>query len=330
MLFHNACRDAQAETRAIGLGGEERVEQAALGFGGNAPAGVRHFDDHVCAAMRVAAFRGDGGAQGDESIVPDAFRSVLYQVDQHLLDLGRINVDFRIVDELQLEPDGGLCQGRTKESFEVPHQTRGANCGSAPVDSTVCQSVNAASFHLWTPPSNLVIGLTQVVAPLTLMLAGALAGNEQLLEASTLAAEALLVAQAYHVTLKLLTGREGTLSRTGAGTFHGPTKLSFPDGFPSGHAASLFALIGAYSTYVDAPWLHVLLLGVGAALVTWLVLDDYHFVSEVFFGATTGYLVGRWVVRHRRALPPSNAVTWQAVTPVLSANGAGLASTWTF
>lgn len=223
--------------------------------------------------------------------------------------------------------DGRSADARLQD---VLHQTRGANCGAAPVDSTVCQRVNAASFHLWTPPSNLVIGLTQVVAPLTLMLAGALAGNEQLLEASTLAAEALLVAQAYHVTLKLLTGREGTLSRSGAGTFYGPTKLSFPDGFPSGHAASLFALIGAYSTYVDAPWLHVLLLGVGGALVTWLVLDDYHFVSEVFFGATTGYLVGRWVVRHRRALPPSNAVTWQAVTPVLSANGAGLASTWTF
>lgn len=212
---------------------------------------------------------------------------------------------------------------------DVLHQTRGANCGLAPMDSTVCQTVNAASFHLWTPPSNLVIGLTQVVAPLTLMLAGALAGNEQLLEASTLAAEALLVAQAYHVTLKLLTGREGTLSRSGAGAFHGPTKLSFPDGFPSGHAASLFALISAYSTYVDAPWLHVLLLGVGGALATWLVLDDFHFASEVFFGATTGYLVGRWVVRHRRAVPASG-VTWQAVTPVLSANGAGLASTWTF
>lgn len=222
--------------------------------------------------------------------------------------------------------DGRSADARLQD---VLHQTRGANCGVAPASSTVCQTSRPASFHLWTPPSNLAIGLTQVLTPLTLMLVGGLAGNEKLLEASTLAAEALLVAQAYHATLKLLTGREGVLHGSGAGGFFGPTRLSFPDGFPSGHSASLFALIGAYSTYVDAPWLHVLLLGVGGALATWLVLDDYHFASEVFFGAATGYLVGRWVARHRAALP-TTGVTWQAVTPVLSVSGVGLASSWTF
>lgn len=222
--------------------------------------------------------------------------------------------------------DGRSADARLQD---VLHQARGANCDVAPASSSVCQSVRPASFHLWTPGSNFAIGLTQVLTPLTLMLVGALAGDEKLLEASTLAAEALLVAQAYHVTLKLLTGREGVLHGSGEGRFFGPTRLSFPDGFPSGHSASLFALIGAYSTYVDAPWLHVVLLGVGGALATWLVLDDYHFASEVFFGAATGYLVGRWVVRHRRALP-ATGVTWQAVTPVVSVSGVGLASSWTF
>ncbi len=222
--------------------------------------------------------------------------------------------------------DGRSADARLQDLL---HQVRGANCDVAPAGSSVCQGARPASFHLWTPASNLAIGLAQVLTPLTLMLVGALGGNEKLLEASTLAAEAMLVAQAYHVTLKLLTGREGVLHGSGAGAFFGPTRLSFPDGFPSGHSASLFALIGAYSTYVDAPWLHVLLLGVGGALATWLVLDDYHFASEVFFGAATGYL-GRWVVRHRRALPATTGVTWQAVTPVLSVSGVGLASSWTF
>lgn len=222
--------------------------------------------------------------------------------------------------------DGRSADARLQD---VLHQARGANCDVAPTGSAVCQTARPASFHVWTPASNLAIGLTQVLTPLTLMLVGALAGHEKLLEASTLAAEAMLVAQAYHVTLKLLMGREGVLHGSGEGRFFGPTRLSFPDGFPSGHSASLFALIGAYSTYVDAAWLHVVLLGVGGALATWLVLDDYHFASEVFFGAATGYLVGRWVVRHRKALP-ATGVTWQAVTPVVSASGAGLASTWTF
>jgi len=222
--------------------------------------------------------------------------------------------------------DGRSADARLQDAL---HLARGANCGVAPPDSSVCQLARPASFHLWTPASNLAIGLTQVLTPLTLMLVGALGGNERLLEASTLAAEALAVAQVYHVTLKLLTGREGALHRGGAGDFFGPTRLSFPDGFPSGHSASVFALIGAYATYVDAAWLHVLLVGVGGALATWLVLDDYHFASEVFFGAATGYLVGRWVVRHRAARP-TGGVTWQAVTPVLSGSGVGLTSSWAF
>ena len=61
------------------------------------------------------------------------------------------------------------------------HAWRGANCAVASADSTVCASARAASFHLWVPASNAVIGVTQVVLPVGLMLAGALGGDDRLL-----------------------------------------------------------------------------------------------------------------------------------------------------
>lgn len=211
------------------------------------------------------------------------------------------------------------------------HGWRGANCEVAPADSSVCASTRAATFHLWTPVSNAVIGITQLVVPFTLLFAGALSGNDAVLESSTLALEAMLVAQVYHVVLKLLSGREGTLSRAGQGDVFGPTRLFFPDGFPSGHASNLFTLIGAFGAYVDKPWLHVGLWAVGLTLATWLVLDDYHYASEVFFGAATGFLIGRFVVKHRARLPEAPApVKLEAVAPLVSGRSTGLALTFSF
>ncbi|MCA2979793.1 MAG: phosphatase PAP2 family protein [Myxococcaceae bacterium] len=210
------------------------------------------------------------------------------------------------------------------------HAWRGANCAVASADSTVCASARAASFHLWVPASNAVIGVTQVVLPVGLMLAGALGGDDRLLEASTLALEAVLVGQLYHVVLKLLTGREGPLSRAGDGDWSGPTRLHFPDGFPSGHAVTLFALVGAFGASIDTWWAHLALWSVGLTLATWLVLDDYHFASEVFFGAATGFLVGRFVVRHRQARREPSALSLEGVAPVVRGQVPGVTATFSF
>jgi membrane-associated phospholipid phosphatase len=214
---------------------------------------------------------------------------------------------------------------------DAVHGVLGANCEVAPAGSTVCASARAASFHLWQPVTNVIIGVTEVAVPLGLLLAGALSGHEGVLESSTLALEAMLVSQLYHVVLKLLTGREGVLSRSGEGAFSGPTRVFLPDGFPSGHAMTLFSLIGAFGAYVDSPWLNAGLLAVGFTLATWLVFDDYHFASEVFFGAATGFLIGRFVVRHRAQRRDAPApLELRSVAPLVSGRNTGLSLTFSF
>ncbi|MEW5740865.1 MAG: phosphatase PAP2 family protein [Myxococcota bacterium] len=224
-----------------------------------------------------------------------------------------------------IDVDGRSLDARLQDAL---HDARGVNCTHPPADSQVCPSgPTPGGFHLWSPVSNVIIVGVQVAVPVSLLLAGALGGHPELLESSTLAIEAWSVAQLYHVIIKLLSGREGVLWRTGAGTFHGPNATFFADGFPSGHAASLFALIGAYTTYFDEPWLYALLLGAGAGLAVGLVLDDYHYASETLFGAAMGFFIGRWVVRYRSSRftwhPAGHPVRLEAVVPTVTASGGG-------
>jgi membrane-associated phospholipid phosphatase len=226
-------------------------------------------------------------------------------------------------------------EGRSADARfqDAIHAWRGVNCVNAPATTSLCPAP-PSGFHLWTPTTNVVFAATEVGIPLTLLLVGAFGDHPQLLESATLAIEAWSVAQMYHVGIKVLVGREAVLWGNGAGAFHGPSVASFPDGFPSGHAASLFAILGTYATYFDEPWLTALLLGVGATLATGLVLDDYHYAAEVLWGGAMGFLVGRWVVRHRSTRfaydARGQAVRLETIAPLAVPGGGGLAARFTF
>lgn len=214
------------------------------------------------------------------------------------------------------------------------HAWRGANCANAPEVSSSCPSDRPSGFHLWTDTTNVVFEGVQVSTPIILILAGALAGQPDLVEVGTLAVEAYSVALLSHLAIKVLVGREAVLSRQGGGEFFGPSIAYFPDGFPSGHAAGLFALIGTYATYYDEVWLQVALFGAGAVLAVGLVVDDYHFATETLFGATMGYFIGRWVVRHRSTRfidgDDRRTVRLVAVAPLTLKDGVGAAALFRF
>lgn len=117
----------------------------------------------------------------------------------------------------------------------------------------------------------------------------------------SLMAESVVVFHVYHVTLKVLIGREGP-SFQGEGRVLGPFQAlgSFPSGTPSGHAGTLYASIGTAFAYFDPPaWVQGLgHLAVGT-LTAFNVIDHGHYVSEALWGAAMGWYIGRWVVAHR-------------------------------
>lgn len=146
----------------------------------------------------------------------------------------------------------------------------------------------------------------------------------------SLMGEALAVAQVYHVSAKLLVGREGPRDGSGTARILGPgASLGFyPGGTPSGHAATLFSLASAGCAYFEPPgWAVALAYGSAGALVLFHVADHRHYLSDVVLGAGLGHGVGRWVVLHR-ASPGRGGragAASAAVVPFPLPGGAGVA-----
>ena len=153
-------------------------------------------------------------------------------------------------------------------------------------------------------------------------------GHDHVAQGMSLMGEALAVAQAYHVSVKLLLGREGPRHASGEARILGPraSLRLYPAGTPSGHAATLFVLASAGCAYFEPPrWLELLVHGVASGLVLAHVVDHRHYLSDSVLGAGLGYGVGRWVVLHRasppRDLPPPVRV---ALVPLPAVGGAAI------
>jgi len=133
------------------------------------------------------------------------------------------------------------------------------------------------------------------------------------------------VTQALHVTAKLLVGREGPNDGVGHGRVLGPTAgwRLFPAGTPSGHAATLYSMIGVLSAYFARPWLSAVLQVIGAVFCGTLLIDDYDFLSDLLWGAALGQAVGEWVVKNRSSRPLQ---PWHlSLTPVVDLRGGAVA-----
>jgi hypothetical protein len=155
-------------------------------------------------------------------------------------------------------------------------------------------------------------------------------GNDDVAQGMSLMGEALAVTHVYHLSLKLLIGRDGPRNGDGTGDVKGPANAVavYPAGTPSGHAATLFCLASTGFAYFRPPvWVQVLgYAGVGS-LVAFHVLDHRHFLSESIWGSALGWYVGRWVVRHRASwlYGERDRGPRVAVVPASIGGGAGIA-----
>lgn len=126
--------------------------------------------------------------------------------------------------------------------------------------------------------------------------------KDALAEGISLVMESVAVAEVLHLVLKFLIGREGPGDGDGLGSVLGPSAAPrlYPAGTPSGHFASLYAVVGAAEAYWRPHWAVSTLihLAVGAAALT-NVINHRHYLSDIVAGGAMGYATGYWVVRHR-------------------------------
>lgn len=125
--------------------------------------------------------------------------------------------------------------------------------------------------------------------------------NSRLLEYISLTLEAIGVTQFYHVTFKLIMGREGPPNGDGRGVIYGPRRSLnyFPYGTPSGHIATLYAMTTVAAEYFDSLALRIISHVLGVYYAVNLIYNQQHFVSDIIWGASMGYFIGHWIVKHR-------------------------------
>ncbi len=147
--------------------------------------------------------------------------------------------------------------------------------------------------------------LAITLAPVAFYVAGLARHNSHAQNTGILAAEAIAETQIVSFVTKHAIGRlvpsdippYGSLSDTWF-----KYKGTFTNGgsFPSGHAASAFAvatvLSGRYRGHRWVPWVAY---GAATALSLTRLPDQAHFPSDIFFGAAIGYAIGHFVVLPR-------------------------------
>lgn len=149
--------------------------------------------------------------------------------------------------------------------------------------------------------------------------AGCLTGSDEMLATGTTMLEALSVAGASTIALKLAVHRERP---------DGSDHLSFP----SNHASGSFA-VASVLAYRHGWWLGVPAF-LAAGFVSWArMAADKHFMTDTFFGAALGTAHGLAAARaqpaaskegERTAVDPAPSSS-SAVVPVVLASGGGLA-----
>jgi membrane-associated phospholipid phosphatase len=138
--------------------------------------------------------------------------------------------------------------------------------------------------------------------PLSMYLVGLARKDRYSQRSALLVAESIVDSQIVALSLKAVTGRRFPSDMPPHGDFtHTWFKyegtVSNPGSFPSGHAMMAFAAASVLSRrYHEHRWVSWLAYGGATFIALSRIPDRAHFPSDVFFGATLGYVVGHFVV----------------------------------
>jgi len=153
--------------------------------------------------------------------------------------------------------------------------------------------------HANVTASNVLIG-GMIAAPVVLFAAGHAAQDDRARETGILGGEAVADGLVVEQGLKLVFWRERPNVDQSRGRFF-QSGAGVNSSFPSAHATLAFAAASAIATEYRNPWTQIAAYSGATAVGVTRVLGREHFPSDVLVGATTGWLIGHYVVkRHHK------------------------------
>lgn len=157
-------------------------------------------------------------------------------------------------------------------------------------------------------------------------LVGRLAGDRRATETGWLGLQAIAHAQIIVVGLKQMSNRERPLQNEGGvGFWHGG------DSFPSGHATTSFAVAAVFAhEYSDHLAVPIAAYSVAGLVSLSRVSARRHWLSDIFVGGSTGFLIGRYVYKqhHDPNLRGRNRGRISRLIPEIGIGPSGPALIW--
>lgn len=124
-------------------------------------------------------------------------------------------------------------------------------------------------------------------------------GNEKLAKVSAMSIESFLISGLIFQSVKYLTHRDRPYENTSPYKWHGPGIYDQSQSFPSGDAATAFAMLTpvAYA-YKDTPLVAPLCYSVAGLAALGRMNHNDHWASDVFVGSALGYFTARAVIKY--------------------------------
>ncbi len=138
-----------------------------------------------------------------------------------------------------------------------------------------------------------------VSAPVIIYGLGRIHHDDDATETGILGGEAMVDSLAVDEVLKLVSMRERPDVNDSRGKFF-QTSAVFDSSFPSTHCMIVWSSAAVIATEYNGPLTQITAYGLATGVSAARVLGRQHFPSDVLVGSAVGWMIGRYVVHHRR------------------------------
>jgi len=157
--------------------------------------------------------------------------------------------------------------------------------------------INASLNQHSTDASNILIG-GFIATPVALYGLGHFKQDPHAAEAGILTGEAMLDSVVVEQGMKLIFWRERPSQDSAKGHFF-ESDAGIDSSFPSSHSVVAWSAAAVLAGEYPSRWSQLFIYSAAAGVSVTRILGQQHFPSDVLVGSAAGWLVGRYVFRHR-------------------------------